>query len=336
MNRIVPPQQTILITGGGGFIGSHLCERMLEQGHRVICVDNFLTGRRETIKALTSNPLFLLIEADVTQPLNIQEPVDQIYNMACAASPPLYQADPVHTMMTNVLGVNNLLMLASEKNARFLQASTSEVYGDPLIHPQSEDYWGNVNCTGPRACYDEGKRAAETLCFDYLRAGRVDTRIARLFNTYGAHMRPDDGRIVSNLVCQAILGQPLTIYGNGRQTRSFCYVSDLVDGLISLMNYPTNPETALNLGNPEEFTVLELASIVREMIPGTQEPVFHPLPTDDPQRRKPDISRARELLDWTPKVQLREGLEKTTAWFTSQLPAAAGGSLLQANAAQVR
>ncbi len=320
MTKIEKIQQAILIAGGAGFIGSHLCERMLDQGHRVICLDSFLTGRRETVEKLVANENFTLLEADIIQLPVIKGPVDQIYNMACAASPPLYQADPVHTMMTNVVGVNNLLMLAAEKNARFLQASTSEVYGDPLVHPQVEDYWGNVNCTGPRACYDEGKRSAETLCFEYLRSGQVDTRVARLFNTYGAHMRPDDGRIVSNLICQALQNEPLTIYGSGAQTRSFCYVSDLVDGLTGLMNYETNPENPINLGNPDEFTILELAEIIKEMLPDACDPVFMPLPVDDPQRRKPDISRAQELLNWSPRVSLREGLEKTIAWFSSELP----------------
>lgn len=320
MTQIEKIQKTILIAGGAGFIGSHLCERMLNRGHRVICLDNFQTSRRETVEKLFAHKSFSLIEADIIQLPEIKGPVDQVYNMACAASPPLYQADPVHTMMTNVVGVNNLLMLAAEKNARFLQASTSEVYGDPLVHPQVEDYWGNVNCTGPRACYDEGKRSAETLCFEYLRSGQVDTRVVRLFNTYGAHMRPDDGRIVSNLICQALQNEPLTIYGSGLQTRSFCYVSDLVDGLIALMEYPVNPETPINMGNPDEFTILELAEIIREMLPDCPDPVFMPLPIDDPQRRKPDITRARELLNWSPRVSLREGLGKTIAWFSAELP----------------
>lgn len=312
-------QQTVLITGGAGFIGSHLCARMLDEGHRVICLDSFLTGHRKTIEKHLDDENFTLIKADIIQLPRIEGPVDRIYNMACAASPPLYQADPVHTLMTNVIGVNNLLVLAAEKNARFLQASTSEVYGDPLVHPQSEDYWGNVSCTGPRACYDEGKRSAETLCFEYLRAGKVDTRVARLFNTYGAHMRPDDGRIVSNLICQALSGVPLTIYGSGQQTRSFCYVSDLVDGLIALMEYGVNPEVPINLGNPGEFTIMELASMVREKIPESPDLVFMPLPVDDPQRRRPDIKRARELLGWSPRIDLNTGLDKTIDWFRSQL-----------------
>lgn len=323
MTQTAAKVQTVLVTGGAGFIGSHLCERMLAEGHRVICLDNFQTGRRRTVAKLVGTPNFTLIEADIIQLPKISGPVDRIYNMACAASPPLYQADPVHTLMTNVVGVNNLLMLAAEKEARFLQASTSEVYGDPLVHPQSEDYWGNVNCTGPRACYDEGKRSAETLCFEYLRAGRVDTRVARLFNTYGAHMRPDDGRIVSNLICQALMNEPLTIYGSGQQTRSFCYVSDLVDGLVALMEYQVNPEIPINLGNPGEFTIIELADMVREMIPGTPDLTFMPLPVDDPQRRRPDIRRAQELLGWAPHIHLRAGLEKTIEWFQAELPPAA-------------
>ncbi|MBM3605331.1 MAG: SDR family oxidoreductase [Alphaproteobacteria bacterium] len=319
MQQMTSYKQTILVAGGAGFIGSHLCEALLFRGHKVICVDSFLTGRRENVLPLTNHPGFTLIEADITKPLTLRGPVAQIYNLACAASPPQYQADPVHTMLTNVLGCGNLLELAEKHGARYLQASTSEVYGDPLTHPQNEDYWGNVNCTGPRACYDEGKRAAETMCFDYLRAERADVRVARIFNTYGPQMRPDDGRIVSNLICQALQDQPMTIYGDGTQTRSFCYVSDLVRGLMALMNVAKAPEGAVNLGNPDEFSILELVDIIRARLPGRARPVFQPLPTDDPQRRQPDITRARELLGWQPEVPLAEGLTRTIPWFESQL-----------------
>ncbi|WP_410216296.1 UDP-glucuronic acid decarboxylase family protein [Paracoccus sp. (in: a-proteobacteria)] len=317
MQRMTAFPKTVLVAGGAGFIGSHLCETLLRQGRHVVCVDSFLTGRRENVEPLTNHPRFTLIEADVTDPLSVPGPVDQIYNLACAASPPHYQADPVHTMLTNVMGVRNLLELARLKGARFLQASTSEVYGDPLTHPQTEDYWGNVNCTGPRACYDEGKRAAETICFDYLRAQRADVRVARIFNTYGPQMRPDDGRIVSNLICQALQGKPLTIYGDGTQTRSFCYISDLVDGLMALMELPAAPDSAINLGNPGEFSILELAAVIRQLVPGAPRPVFSPLPIDDPRRRRPDISRAEQLLGWQPRIPLREGLRHTIPWFAA-------------------
>ncbi|MFC0199139.1 UDP-glucuronic acid decarboxylase family protein [Paracoccus rhizosphaerae] len=319
MQKMTSFQPTTLVAGGAGFIGSHLCETLLQRGHRVICVDSFLTGRRENVLPLTNHPAFTLIEADVTEPLVLPGQVDEIYNLACAASPPQYQADPMHTMMTNVLGTGHLLELARVKGARFLQASTSEVYGDPETHPQTEDYWGNVNCTGPRACYDEGKRAAETMCFDHVRAGQGDARVARIFNTYGPQMRPDDGRIVSNLICQALQDKPMTIYGDGTQTRSFCYVSDLVEGLIALMQVPVAPEGAVNLGNPGEFSILELVEIIRELVPGTARPVFSPLPTDDPRRRQPDITRAGELLRWQPRIPLHEGLRRTIPWFAAHL-----------------
>lgn len=319
MQKMTSFQPTTVVAGGAGFIGSHLCETLLGRGHKVICVDSFLTGRRQNVLPLTNHPAFTLIEADVTDPLTIQGPVDEIYNLACAASPPQYQADPMHTMMTNVLGTGHLLELARLKGARFLQASTSEVYGDPETHPQTEDYWGNVNCTGPRACYDEGKRAAETMCFDHVRAGHVDTRVARIFNTYGPQMRPDDGRIVSNLICQALQDRPMTIYGDGTQTRSFCYVSDLVEGLIALMEVPATPEGAVNLGNPGEFSILELVEIIRDLVPGTARPAFKPLPTDDPRRRRPDITRANRLLRWQPRISLHEGLRRTIPWFETHL-----------------
>lgn len=319
MQQMTTFKPTVLVAGGAGFIGTHLCEALLYRGHRVICVDSFLSGRRENVLPLTNHPAFTLIEADVTAPLVVDGPIEQIYNLACAASPPQYQADPVHTMLTNVLGCGNLLDLAEAKGARYLQASTSEVYGDPLSHPQTEEYWGNVNCTGPRACYDEGKRAAETMCFDYLRQHRVDVRVARIFNTYGPLMRPDDGRIISNLVCQALLDQPMTVYGDGTQTRSFCYIADLVQGLMALMNVAQTPEGAVNLGNPGEFSILELVKIIRDRVPGRAQPVFMPLPTDDPQRRQPDITRARALLGWQPRVTLSEGLAMTIPWFAAQV-----------------
>ncbi|GGE32226.1 NAD-dependent dehydratase [Agaricicola taiwanensis] len=272
------------------------------------------------VEPLENHPNFRLIEHDICDLLEITEPVDFVYNLACAASPPRYQADPVHTMMTNVAGTKNLLQLAEHYGASFLQASTSEVYGDPEEHPQREDYWGHVNCTGPRACYDEGKRAAEALCFDLYRSGQVDARVARIFNTYGPRMQPEDGRIISNLVVQALRGLPLTIYGNGEQTRSFCYVSDLVRGLIALMEVNPNPGVPVNLGNPHEFTINELAEMVLALIPASSSKlVYEPLPTDDPQRRKPDISRAEELLDWRPSVPLAEGLPQTIAWFAATL-----------------
>lgn len=311
--------KTILVAGGGGFVGSHLCDQLLQQGHRVICVDNFLTGSPENVRALQNHRGFRLVEADICDPLAIDEPIDQIYNLACPASPPHYQADPIRTMMISVVGTSNLLHLAERHSASFLQASTSEVYGDPEQHPQQEDYWGHVNCTGPRACYDEGKRAAETLCFDMLRLGRVDARVVRIFNTYGPRMSPGDGRIVSNLIVQALKGEPLTIYGSGEQTRSFCFVSDLVAGLIALMNVSANPQVPVNIGNPGEFTIAELADLVLEMTESQSLVEHRPLPIDDPQRRRPDISRARSVLGWEPKLPLAEALALTIPWFAEQL-----------------
>jgi UDP-glucuronate decarboxylase len=319
MSPLTVSGMTILVAGGAGFVGSHLCDELLASGNRVICVDNFQTGSHRNVLALENHPDFRLIEADICEPLASDEPVDQVYNLACPASPPQYQADPVHTMMTSVVGTGNLLRLAERHGASFLQASTSEVYGDPEEHPQREDYWGHVNCTGPRACYDEGKRAAETLCFDMLRSGRVDARVVRIFNTYGPRMSPDDGRIVSNLIVQALRGDPLTIYGSGEQTRSFCYVSDLVDGLVALMNVDPNPGMPINLGNPGEFTIAELADRVLAMTGSSSKIVHRPLPVDDPQRRRPDITRARQLLGWEPKLPLEEGLALTIPWFAEQL-----------------
>jgi UDP-glucuronate decarboxylase len=311
--------RTALVAGGAGFVGSHLCDALRRQGYAVICVDNLFTGTVDNFRPLTGKPRFTFIEHDVTAPLTVPHKLDLVFNLACPASPPHYQADPIHTLLTSVVGTSNLLALAEVHGARYLQASTSEVYGDPEEHPQREDYWGHVNPTGPRACYDEGKRAAEALCFDMLRAGRVDTRVARIFNTYGPRMRPDDGRIVSNLIVQALRGEPLTIYGTGKQTRSFCYVSDLVDGLIGLVELEQNPEAPVNLGNPGEFTILELADLITRAIPTRSQVVHEPLPQDDPQRRRPDISRARALLGWSPRVTLAEGLPPTIAWFASRI-----------------
>jgi UDP-glucuronate decarboxylase len=309
---------TVLVTGGAGFLGSHICNRLVGEGARVVCLDNFQTGARVNLQQLEREPRFSLIEADVTDPLPGGLRVERIYNMACPASPPSYQADPVHTLMTSVVGVRNLLELARGCGARFLQSSTSEVYGDPHQHPQPESYWGNVNPVGHRACYDEGKRAAETLCFDYLRRHRVDVRVARIFNTYGPQMQPDDGRIVSNLVVQALAGAPLTIYGTGEQTRSFCFVSDMIEGLTRLMNTENAPETPINLGNPEEFTINELARLVLELTGSSSRMVQRPLPSDDPRCRRPDIAQATALLGWRPTVPLRRGLPATIDWFAAQ------------------
>ncbi|OHV84932.1 UDP-glucuronic acid decarboxylase family protein [Rhizobium sp. LCM 4573] len=310
-------RKTILVAGGAGFVGSHLCDALLAQGDRVICIDSYITGSETNVRPLMNHPEFRMIEKDICDFHEMDERLNQIYNLACAASPPQYQADPVHTMMTCVAGTGNLLALAERHEASFLQASTSEVYGNPEVHPQREDYRGNVNCTGPRACYDEGKRAAETLCFDLLRSGRVDARVARIFNTYGPRMQPNDGRIVSNLIVQALSGEPLTIYGSGEQTRSFCYVSDMVAGLIALMNVDPNPEAPVNLGNPGEFTINQLADMVLAMVPSPSEIVHRSLPKDDPQRRRPDISRAKALLKWEPAISLSEGLRQTVDWFST-------------------
>jgi UDP-glucuronate decarboxylase len=316
-NRGTPKH--ILVAGGAGFLGSHLCEILVGSGHRIYCIDNLQTGTTDNLRHLEREAGFSMIEADVGEPLRHRIPVDQIYNLACPASPRHYQADPIRTMMTSVVGAYHLLEYARLFRASYLQASTSEVYGDPEEHPQREEYWGHVNPTGPRACYDEGKRAAETLCCDYLRKGLVDVRVARIFNTYGPRMRPDDGRIVSNFVTQALTGEPLTVYGDGKQTRSFCYVSDLVRGLVSLMERRTNPGVPINLGNPSELTVMELARQVLG-VTKSRSPIAHkPLPIDDPQRRRPDISRARELLGWRPRVSLADGLPATVAWFSECL-----------------
>ncbi|MDN3572618.1 UDP-glucuronic acid decarboxylase family protein [Methylobacterium longum] len=309
----------VLVAGGAGFIGSHLIDALIADGARVTCVDSLLTGRRANLAHLAKEPRFDFVEADVTEPLPPLPRVDQVFNLACAASPPHYQADPIHTMMTSVLGTGRLLELARACGARFLQASTSEVYGDPERHPQQESYWGNVNPTGPRACYDEGKRSAETLTFDFERQHGLDIRVARIFNTYGPRMRADDGRVVSNVICQALSGDDITIYGNGEQTRSFCYASDLVDGLLRLMRVETPLEGPVNLGNPREMTVGELVDLVVRMTETPSRIVRRPLPVDDPQRRRPDITRAETLLGWSPKVPLEEGLEATIAWFSREI-----------------
>lgn len=305
----------ILVTGGAGFIGSHLCERLLNKGHEVICLDNFFTGRRENIFHLIGNPRFELIRHDVIEPILLE--VDQIYNLACPASPIHYQYNPVKTVKTNVMGMINMLGMAKRVRARILQASTSEVYGDPEVHPQTESYWGHVNPIGIRSCYDEGKRLAETLMMDYHRQNNVDIRIARIFNTYGTRMLEHDGRVVSNFIVQALRGKELTVYGTGEQTRSFCYVDDLVEGLIRLMN-TDGIDGPVNLGNPGEFTMKELAQEIATLCGIKAALKFEPLPQDDPKQRKPDITRARELLGWEPTIPLREGLERTIAYFKSR------------------
>jgi len=302
----------ILITGGAGFLGSHLCERLLNEGNEVICLDNFYTGRKQNIARLLENPFFELVRHDVTDPFKFE--VDQIYNLACPASPPHYQHNPIKTTKTSVMGAIHCLGLAKRVGARVFQASTSEVYGDPEIHPQPESYKGSVNPIGIRACYDEGKRCAETLFFDYHRQNRVDIRIARIFNTYGPRMLPDDGRVVSNFIMQALRGEDLTIYGDGTQTRSFCYVDDLIEGFVRLMNAPdlTGP---VNLGNPGEFTMLELAEKILAKVGGPSGLTFRPLPGDDPLQRQPDITLARTALGWEPKVALDEGLDRAIEYF---------------------
>ena len=302
----------ILVTGGAGFIGSHLCERLLDDGHDVLCLDNFFTGRRVNIAHLLENRHFELIRHDVIEPILLE--VDQIYNLACPASPIHYQYNPVKTVKTSVMGMINMLGLAKRVRARILQASTSEVYGDPLVHPQPEEYWGNVNPIGSRSCYDEGKRIAETLMMDYHRQNKVDTRIARIFNTYGPRMLEDDGRVVSNFIVQALRGEPLTLYGEGNQTRSFCYVDDLVQALIKLMNV-ADVHDPVNLGNPGEFTIKQLAEEVVRICGSKSGVEYLPLPEDDPKQRQPDISRAQTLLDWNPTIPLNEGLTKTISYF---------------------
>lgn len=311
-------QQRILVAGGAGFLGGHLCDRLLESGHRVVCLDNFQTGRMSNIQHLLDHPQFSLICHDIVEDLPDIGALDQIYNLACAASPPKYQADPLHTFKTNIIGALNLLELAETNSASILQSSTSEIYGDPKVSPQPETYWGNVNTVGPRSCYDEGKRAVETLFYEFRRQRNVRTKIARIFNTYGPRMSPSDGRVVSNFVVQALAGDDITVYGDGSQTRSFCYLSDMIDGLTALMNAPDTVCDPVNLGNPTEFTILELATKVIETLNSRSQIQFLDLPVDDPQRRKPDISRAASVLGWAPKVTLAEGLAQTIPYFAAE------------------
>jgi UDP-glucuronate decarboxylase len=305
----------ILVTGGAGFVGSHLCDRLVDQGHDVICLDNLFTSQKQNIQHLLSKPNFEFIRHDVVDPILLE--VDEIYNLACPASPPHYQYNPVKTMKTSVVGAINLLGMAKRVRAKILQASTSEIYGEPQVHPQPETYWGNVNPIGIRSCYDEGKRAAETLFFDYHRQNKVNIRVIRIFNTYGPRMHPYDGRVVSNFIVQAITGQDITIYGDGSQTRSFGYVDDLIDGMMSMMNGPDSFVGPVNLGNPNEFTMLELAKLVIELTGSKSKIINLPRPTDDPSQRKPDIALAKKQLNWEPKVQLRDGLAKTIEYFKS-------------------
>jgi UDP-glucuronate decarboxylase len=307
----------ILVTGGAGFLGSHLCERLLKDGHEVLCVDNFYTGRRHNVRHLLSNPYFEVLRHDVTFPLFVE--VDEIYNLACPASPIHYQFDPVQTTKTSVHGAINMLGLAKRLKAKIFQASTSEVYGDPAMHPQREEYWGNVNPVGIRSCYDEGKRCAETLFFDYHRQHKLRIRVARIFNTYGPRMLADDGRVVSNFIVQALRGEDITIYGEGQQTRSFCYVDDLIEGFVRLMGSPDEVTGPVNLGNPGEFTMVELAQKVLAITGSKSRLVYKPLPPDDPTRRCPDITLARQTLAWEPKIDLTAGLEKTVAYFRQYL-----------------
>ncbi len=313
------PRKRILVTGGAGFLGSHLCERLLAQGHEVLCVDNYFTGTKANIAHLLDNPFFELMRHDVTFPLYVE--VDEIYNLACPASPIHYQYDPVQTTKTSVHGAINVLGLAKRVRAKIFQASTSEVYGDPDVHPQPESYRGNVNPIGPRACYDEGKRCAETLFFDYHRQHKLRIKVARIFNTYGPRMHPNDGRVVSNFIVQALKGQPITIYGKGTQTRSFCYVDDLIEGFVRLMATPDAFTGPVNLGNPGEFTIRELAEKVIELTGSRSKLVFKPLPVDDPLQRQPDISLAKKVLRWQPTVKLNVGLEKTIVYFDKLLSA---------------
>ncbi|WP_339689609.1 UDP-glucuronic acid decarboxylase family protein [Celeribacter baekdonensis] len=318
MARLYDSRKRILVTGGAGFIGSHLMDRLLDQGHDVICVDNLFTGTKRNIDHFHTHPRFEFLRHDVTFPLYLE--VDEIYNLACPASPVHYQHDPVQTTKTSVHGAINMLGLAKRLKCKIFQASTSEVYGDPVVHPQTEDYWGNVNPIGPRSCYDEGKRCAETLFFDYHRQHGLEIKVARIFNTYGPRMHHADGRVVSNFIVQALLGDPITIYGDGSQTRSFCYVDDLVEGFLRLMETGREETGPINLGNPGEFTIRALAEKVIEMTGSRSTLVFHNLPQDDPKQRKPDISRAKAALDWEPTVALEEGLSRTIAYFNALLP----------------
>jgi UDP-glucuronate decarboxylase len=310
-------EKRVLVTGGAGFLGSHLCERLLEQGAHVICVDNFFTGAHQNVHHLSAHPHFELIRHDITFPLYVE--VDEIYNLACPASPIHYQRDPVQTTKTSVIGAINMLGLAKRVKARIFQASTSEVYGDPEIHPQTESYWGNVNPIGPRSCYDEGKRCAETLFFDYRRQHGLPVKVCRIFNTYGPRMHPNDGRVVSSFIVQALTGQDITVFGEGTQTRSFCYVDDLIAGFLKLMATPAEVIGPVNLGNPHEFTIIELAKKVIELTGSPSKIVHRDLPHDDPKQRQPDIAKARDLLDWGPTVELEDGLRRTIAYFEGLL-----------------
>ena len=310
-------RKRILVTGGSGFIGSHLCERLSKEGNDVLCVDNFFTGTRDNVRHLLDHPFFEVMRHDVTFPLYVE--VDEIYNLACPASPIHYQFDPVQTTKTSVIGAINMLGLAKRVKARILQASTSEVYGDPEVHPQPEDYWGRVNPIGSRACYDEGKRCAETLFFDYFRQHKLEIKIARIFNTYGPRMHPNDGRVVSNFIVQALKGKPITIYGNGAQTRSFCYIEDLVEGLIKLMQSPAKTTGPFNMGNDGEFTIIELAEKILEITGSKSELAHKPLPEDDPKQRQPNLSLTKEKLNWQPKISLQDGLVKTIEYFDGLL-----------------
>jgi UDP-glucuronate decarboxylase len=312
-------QKKILVTGGAGFLGSHLCDRLIEAGHDVLCVDNFFTGSKENVSHLMSHPRFELMRHDVTFPLYVE--VDEIYNLACPASPVHYQHDPVQTTKTSVHGAINMLGLAKRVRAKILQASTSEVYGDPEVHPQPESYWGKVNPIGIRSCYDEGKRCAETLFFDYWRQHQLQIKVVRIFNTYGPRMHPNDGRVVSNFIVQALKGEDITIYGDGQQTRSFCFVNDLVEAMLRMMGTASDVTGPVNIGNPGEFTMLELAEAVIRLTRSKSKLVFLPLPQDDPKQRRPDISLAKEALGWSPKVELEEGLERTIRYFRAKLTA---------------
>jgi UDP-glucuronate decarboxylase len=306
----------VLVTGGAGFLGSHLCDRLIGQGHDVLCLDNFFTGRKQNIEHLLGNTRFEFIRHDVIDPYKFE--VDQIYNLACPASPPHYQYNPIKTIKTSVMGAINCLGLAKRVHARVFQASTSEIYGDPAVHPQPESYWGNVNPIGRRSCYDEGKRCAETLFFDYHRENKVDIRVVRIFNTYGPRMNPDDGRVVSNFIVQALRGEDITVYGDGSQTRSFCYVDDLIEGFLRLMEQ-TETVGPVNIGNPGEFTMLELAELVLKKVGGKSKIVYKALPADDPRQRQPDITLAKKYLQWEPKVPLEQGIEKTIEYFRAEI-----------------
>lgn len=314
---MIHDQKRVLITGGAGFLGSHLCDRLTEDGHDVLCLDNFFTGAKRNISHLIGRPNFELIRHDLVHPIFLE--VDEIYNLACPASPIHYQYNPVKTVKTNVMGAINMLGVAKRVKAKILQASTSEVYGNPTVHPQNEDYWGNVNTIGPRSCYDEGKRCAETLFFDYHRQNRVNIRVVRIFNTYGPRMHPNDGRVVSNFIVQALTNRDITVYGDGSQTRSFCYVDDLIEGLIRMMNGPDDFVGPVNLGNPTEFTILDLAEKTIRLTGSKSKIIFKPLPQDDPLQRRPDITLAKEKLHWEPRIDVENGLNKTIEYFRSIL-----------------